>query len=212
MVVEGSANKQIRGGKPRKSWSGLAWSAAIKFNARRPSRRTTFDPSSYGNSIHCFALVSLASRRRLERSFHGYDGWSKSNFLFNLDENEDRLTRGTGTNDRKVDSFSRVNFQGREGDVVCFAIAMSPRHGSMGLNANLYGAKSRDLTGTGFVCLFAFTALFVYVSLLFAFVPGAYVSTHRVFPTPNSLTFVLETIRFLIEIRHFDKYLTWEDF
>lgn len=81
------------------------------------------------------------------------------------------------------------------------------------LNGNSYGAKSRDLTGTAFVCLFAFTALFVYVSLLFAFVPGAYVSTHRVFPTPNSLTFVLETIvSFLIGIRRFDKYLIWEEF
>lgn len=115
MVVEGSANKQIRGGKPRKSWSGLAWSAAIKFNARRPSRRTTFDPSSYGNSIHCFALVSLASRRRLERSFHGYDGWSKSNFLFNLDENEDRLTRGTETNDGRLILFLEWIFKDGRG-------------------------------------------------------------------------------------------------
>lgn len=43
------------------------------------------------------------------------------------------------------------------------------------------------LNGDSF-CLFAFTLLFVYVSLLFVFVPSAYVSTHRVFRTPNSLT------------------------
>lgn len=95
--------------------------------------------------------------------------------------------------------ISSENFQGlgRESRRFCFATTRPSRSqcyrvtDRCDLNRIRQLIRSKmyveRLNGDSF-CLFAFTVLFVYVSLLFVFAPSAYVSTHRVFRTPNSLT------------------------